>query len=313
MKSSRFKSDQRNLNPVSPLGCQPLKRLSPPGLGRCLFVLGVYRRRVDVVQAVRDGRAQFQWSVIQLRYLGYRLELAVFRDALKVDGLRPPVNAKQMQEIADLLSCVMLTPKVVDQIWLQAKIRFDSVINHTYPGRSKPTIVADMPVADVNEEIERKLVAAGGDDGVSLIDSVGKYWVLTNGTPTGKYGKHQACNYGWCSSTGRYPGVTSGVKLWQSPGYQHNDEHFDPSQLVRLMYRFAVLWTEDGSEDVDVVELLQDPKLCHLLSHEGPLRYLRQAAVPEPPVVRLPDGTTLLPELTIYALPELSLGSFPGV
>lgn len=261
---------------------------------------------MDVVDEVKAGRARFEWSEIRSEHQGNVLYISVFRDAMKFDGVRVPANALQMQRIADELTCMLMTPKVVDMIWLQAGIRFDPVY------RIGKRIVADCTVEAVHEEIERKIEAAGGDDGRSLIDSVGKYWVLTNKLANPSillYKTRNACNYGWCSSDGIYQGVTAGVKVWQSPGYKHNDEHADPSQTIRLMYRFARLFRKGGKEEhVDLHDVLSSKELAPLVSHEGTVTYLRQYRVPEPAPLRMEDGTIILPETDIYAMPEWNGG-----
>jgi len=115
---------------------------------------------------------------------------------------------------------------------------------------------------------------------------VGKYWCLVNRLRqlVGLlYGTRNACNYGWPSTSGRYRGVTAGVKCWQSPGFKHDHEHWDPSQTIRLMYRLAVLFDSDGNrETVDLYDVASDPSLAPLISHEGVLHYLRQRCVPAP-------------------------------
>lgn len=257
---------------------------------------------MDVVEEVKSGRAKFEWSEVRSEHQGNVLYVSVFRDAMRFGGVRVPASAIQMQKIADELTCMLMTPKVVDMIWLQAGIRFDPVY------RIGKSIVADCTVEAVHAEIEKRLEAAGGDDGKKLIDSVGKYWVLTNKLANPSiltYRERNACNYGWCSSDGIYRGVTEGVKVWQSPGYRHNDVHMDPSQTIRLMYRFARLFRRGVKEEehVDLHDVLRSKDLAPLVSHEGTVTYLRQKAVPEPAPLRMDDGTIVLPETDIYAMP----------
>ncbi len=269
---------------------------------------------MDIVQAVKDGKAKFQWAEVKSEHAGNTLYISVFRDAMKfdgyqttsgrvVDGVRLPATAVQMQEIADATSCMLLTPKVNDLIWLQAKIKFNPVYN------INGHIVATSPIESVHDEIEKKIQNAGGDDGVSLIDSVGKYWVITNGLArpqTLKYGVHSCCNYGWCSSDGIYQGVTPGVKVWQGCGYEHNDEHVDPSQTIRLMYMFARLIRAGQSdwEQVALIDVMKDPALAPLVNHDGVLAAFRQPSVPEPQPTVGADGTVTLPTLNVYAMPS---------
>lgn len=240
---------------------------------------------MDLVQAIKDGRAIVEWATVYSEHAGHKLRLSVMRDALKVDGVRWPATAKHMQEVADVLNAMLPTPKVLDLVWLEAGrfgTQFNPVINHQYPG--KRVIVALMPVVDVSNLVDEKIKAAVDTGGI--IASVGKYWVLTNKLLDGKFGVAQACNYGWHSTTAPYLGVTSSLKVWQPLSSRHNSDHVDPSQVVRLMHREA--WLTRPGEEAELVDLHQvamDPELAPLISHEGPLRVLRQPGVPDPQLI----------------------------
>lgn len=207
-----------------------------------------------------------------------------------------------MQEVADLLGCMLPTPKILDLIWLEAGrsgVQFDCVVNHG--GK----IVADLTPQIVSPLVDAK-IAAKGDNG-GLIASVGKYWVLSNRLRSAglQYGSRTACNYGCHSSDGKYLAVTPGLKVWQSQGCRHDDRHVDPSQVVRLVHRTALLTRAGATEavEVDLHDIAKDRDLCRLINHDGPLLYLRQAGVPEPKAT-LVDGVWTLPEVVI-------LGSMP--
>lgn len=255
---------------------------------------------MDVVKQIKDGNASFEWAEIHSKHNGHQLYISVFRDALKIGGIRYPATAKQLQQIADVLGCMLLTPKVVDLIWLQASLQFNAIT------QVNGKIVAACNAKDVSEAIDKKIERLGGDPG-GIIASVGKYWVLVNRLsywPSLKYKKQACCNYGWMSSSAPYRAVTPIIKLWQTPGFRHNDSHVDPSQVIRLMYRFAHLIRNDGSEStVDLQNIATDPELCHLISHEGPLKYLRQISVPEPQATVV-NGAVILPEMVIYPRPN---------
>lgn len=237
---------------------------------------------MDLVQAIKGGKATVDWALVHSEHEGHKLRISVMRDALKVDNIRWPATAIDLQRVADHLGAMLLTPKVVDLIWLEAGrtgTQFNPVINHRYPG--KTVIVALMPVLDVSNLVDDKIQAAGDVGGV--IESVGKYWVLTNKLLSGKFGSAQACNYGWHSTTAPYLGVTSSLKVWQPLSSRHNNEHVDPSQVVRLMHRIAFLTRPGEKEEiVDLHQVAIDPALAPLISHEGPLRILRQPGVPDP-------------------------------
>lgn len=232
---------------------------------------------MDVLAELKAGNAQVEWDEVLSEHEGHKLYIRVIRDGMKVGGVRVAASAKVLQQIADLLDSILLTPRVIDLIWQQAQVRFDPVINE------KGVIVANMTSEHYSTLVDAEVEKKGGDQG-GLIDSIGKYWVLSNRLAQAglEFGKANACNYGWLSSTGQYRAITPGLKLWQEPGYRHNDDHVDPSQLVRLMARGARLIRAggDGEEQVDLVDVVGDPALAPLVNHDGVLRYLRMANVP---------------------------------
>lgn len=277
----------------------------------------------ELLDAIKDGKAHIDWGHVTSEHNGHKLRIAVMADAIRFDnvppmnwhreprparagerasydGVRLPVTANEMQQVADLLGSLMLTPKVLDLIWQQAKRKFDPVIN------VNGQIVAMSDIHVVHEAIEKKIAAAGGDPG-SLVASVGKFWVLSNRlVTTPKFGVQTACNYGWHSSGGQYPAVTKGLKVWQAEGTQHNDLHMDPSQVIRLMYQWAWLLRSGSStwEQVNLKDIAADADLCGLINHDGILKVVRQPSVPEPQPVRQADGSYLMPEVYILGDPS---------
>lgn len=276
----------------------------------------------DPVQAVKDGNFHFEWATLHSEHNGHEAQIAVFRDAMKFDGVpamtwsRTPIaggktydgvrvaaTAVELQQIADLLFCSLMTPKVIDMVWLQAGERDDSV-QFNAQVNIKGNIVAISNVHDVHEVIEKTLAKAGGDKG-GLVTCVGKYWCLMNelaNTQAMKYGKAACCNYGWCGSNASGPGITKGVKCWQRPGYAHDHHHQDPSQVIRLMYRMIRLKRAgaDTWEEIDFHEIAGDAELAPLLTHQGTMKFLRQFGVPEPQPTRNEDGVLVMPSILIY-------------
>jgi hypothetical protein len=275
---------------------------------------------IDVVQLVKDGKARFEWADLVSTHEDKELTISVFRDAMKFDGIpaltwdfkpvpgndqlyngvRLPASATQLQEIADVLGCMLLTPKVIDMIWLQAVLKFDSVVN------VKGNIVAISNINDVHEAIEAQISKLGGDDGEKLVSCVGKYWCIVNQLLPERmlHGDYVCCNYGWCAKTASGPGVTPGVQCWQRPGLAHNKLHWDPSQTIRLMFQWAWLRVGDARPvQIHLHDVVSDPELAPLLSHEGVLNLVRQPGVPEPQGEVQEDGTILMPEVVIYGAP----------
>jgi hypothetical protein len=273
---------------------------------------------IDVVEMVRTGEARYEWHWIISERRGHKLFVAVMRDAMKFDGLpmlnwhrddratldgnfgigdarnlgsvfdgvRLPASARELQQIADLIGGMLMTPRIIDLVWLQAGIKFDAIIGSGEPYNRR---LADVNVTAAHQLIERRLGELGGDDVTQLVDSVGKQWCLVNELADGvsldgrKLGPDIACNYGWCSEGGSGPGLTQGVRCWQRPGFRHPDSHLDPSQTIRLMYTQGWYVPPNGeAAPVDLREIADDPALAFLLTHDGKrLRYLRQAGVPE--------------------------------
>ncbi len=279
---------------------------------------------IDVVQLVKNGKGYFEWSWVLNEHDGNKLAVAVFRDAMKFDGMPPmnwgrkplqgdtrtfdgvrlPATANELQQIADLLGCMLMTPTIVDRLWSEAGeagLQFEPVVN------VKGKIVAISNVHDVHEAIEAAIIRAGGDPGKeAVLSSVGKYWVLMNRALNGKFGKQQAINYGWFTKgKGNGRSVTNLVNIWQTPGGAHNDDHLDPSQVIRLMYRQARLLRAGSTqwEDIDLHRVAADTTLAPLLSHEGVLKVLRQQNVPEPQGT-VENGVVTLPETKIYQFPK---------
>jgi len=207
-------------------------------------------------------------------------------DNRKFDGVRLPATAHQLQEIADLLGCMLLTPKVIDLIWLTAELRFDAVVN------VKGKIVATSNIHDVHEAIEKKI---GDGDGAKLVSCVGKYWCLINDLEyKGKvHGDWACCNYGWFAKRASGPGITPGTQCWQRPGFRHNKLHWDPSQTIRLMSRRAILKSPDGTmEEIDLHDVATNAALAPLMHHQGALTYLRQKGVDK--LDRLPEEDRIM-------------------
>lgn len=281
-------------------------------------------QHLDVVAMLRAGQARYGWSYVQSEYKGHRLSIAVLSDAMMFDhvpscdwsrkvmssddffhGVRLPAMPKELQQIADLLCGMLMTPRVIDLIWLQAEIKFDAIVNN---GKSPPAfkIVADMDVCSshpdsLHQRIAAAVKAAGGPRDGALVSCVGKYWCLVNELNQGGllYGDQTACNYGWCSSQASRFGFTPGVKLWQRPGFKHNINQIDPSQTIRVMFRDGLLLRAGSSEEepIDLRKVAVDPELCGLLTHDArPLSYLRQKSSGEP---LKPLGTLVLPPVTI--------------
>jgi hypothetical protein len=252
---------------------------------------------MDVVNAVINGEASFEWAEVVSSSSGSELRVFVLRDAMKFGGVRHHANPIELQTIADLTDSLLLTPKVADLIWEQATLRFDAIV------RADGDIAANSTSERISELIDKLITELGGDHG-QLIECVGKYWILTNKLLRAGlvYGSKTACNYGWHTSVGgKVSTVTPKVngkihKVWQNMGFAHNYLHEDPSQTIRLMYKHGLLKRKGENEfsRVMLTDVMMDQELHHHVSHEGVLLCHRQ------PGVALPRGNVVL---THYAPP----------
>lgn len=281
---------------------------------------------MNVVQLVRDGKGRFEWTEVCSEHDGNKLFISVMRDSMKFDGMpamtwdfrptyvvkdgkrveddrlfdgvRMPATAYELQQIADLTNGMLMTPLVIGLIWLQAGLKFDSVVN------VKGKIVAVSDIHAVHEAIEAVIAKLGGDDGTQLVSCVGKYWCLIQQLANYGFvhGAQACCNYGWFAKSASGPGLTAGTQCWQRPGFRHNIQHWDPSQTIRLMYKWGRLVRADGTEEhVFLPDLAKNTDRCPLITHDGkPLSYLRQKGVPELEPLAEP-GVITLPEVTITA------------
>lgn len=212
-------------------------------------------RSVDGKPLSGDPQVHFEWYPLQVG----PVRIWVFADALKVNHIRVAVTAQEAQEVADVLGALLPTPRIEDLTWQQAEVRIEP-----HPGD-----VVRKTAAQHSAEIDRDL---GGRTG--LVVTVGKSWVLTNSLRAGR-----AANYGWHGTAAPYPSVSiPGIKVWQPVGTEHNAAHRDYSQTLRLVRRAC----EVDGKDADLGAVLQDPELARHVSHEGPLRLLRQPGVESP-------------------------------
>lgn len=247
---------------------------------------------MNVIEQLKAGQAIFEWAPLYSEANGYKLTMAVTRDAIKFPMhitksgsvepesrlVRRMVNALETQQAADFLFCLMMTPKLEDLIFQQATVRLEPI---TQIDGNICAISTDVR----HSELVDSAVTKAGDDG-GLICTVGKSWVLSNYLADPKplkYGASTACNYGWLGKTAGHLAVTPGLHAWQPPGYQHNDVHADPSQTLRLVYGAAELTHPDGgTEVIRLQDVALNSSMAKLISHEGPLRHLRQTGVPAP-------------------------------
>lgn len=221
-------------------------------------------REAKILQAVVGGNFDpIVWTPIGVGIdEGADLLIQVATDALTIDGIRVNVTMTTMQQLVDVLGHAFPTSKISDLIYQHAE-----VINRA------STQTPDSKMAYTSRTIKHSQAVDSKIDSKSGMPStVGKDWVLSNAL-VGKPDK--SANYGWHDRSAPYtsPG---GIKLWQTLGIRHNRRHVDYSQVVRLVSRHCLL----NGEPYDLMDILQDPNLAHLVSYEGVLQLGRMPGVP---------------------------------
>jgi hypothetical protein len=234
-------------------------------------------REAAILDHVRAGRHAITWGTVTSTTNDRTAVFDVFADALTIDNVRVNVSAETAQRIADLFGCALLTPKLADLLWAQRAV--------TLPPFPRPITSSTAAMIAHSEDIDRALAKAPYAGGI--VSTVGKHWVLDNALATKK---GRAMNYGWHFAGPAFQGlrgeVTASalrdangalVRLIQGRGTAHDGRHVDYSQTCVLVARRCLL---DG-KDAWLDDILKDPTLAPLASHQGVMTVLRQPGVPE--------------------------------
>jgi pimeloyl-ACP methyl ester carboxylesterase len=161
------------------------------------------------------------------------------------DFFRLPLTPQSAVTIADAAGGTLLTARVSDAVWRAADLRLEP----------RPLTENRESVATFwqhHQAIEEQLV--GSERGL-LVAGVKKDIVWTNRL---REKPHKVAIYGW-----HYPDGRPIQPLYVG----HRDRYVDYSHGLRLLHSDMLL---DG-RITKVVDVLQDPHLCGLLSDEGPL------------------------------------------
>lgn len=240
-------------------------------------------RESTIIDLVKNNHSTFFLSKINSKHNDDEGIFFVFKDALKIDGIRINVSAETQQKIADMTGCMLLTAKLSDLIFMQAKIII----------KPKPRPISSTTEAMIkhSQDIDNEINKLGVKDG--LVSTVGKTWILDNilasKPPT------TAMNYGW-HYRGSFAGINGelpvcykdmpGVRVIQGRGTAHNLLHLDYSQICQLVTREC----EINGKSMDLMDVLKDPKLSYLANESGPLKLLRQSGVPNTSIsIVVPD------------------------
>lgn len=223
-------------------------------------------REAYIESRVISGNFDAKWTDLTYSTLGRSVRLRVMDDALKIDGVRVNVSADLQQRLADYFDASLLTPLVADAIYAAA------VRKITPCPMTISSSVASM--IKHSEAVDKKM---SSDSGLSA--TVGKHWVLDKKLET-QPGK--SCNYGWHFTGQSYLGIKgfpaatqvagNNVKVIQPNATAHDPHHTDYSQICQLVSQQC--WVDDA--EMRFSDILKDPILGSLVSHQGALKIDRQ-------------------------------------
>lgn len=227
-----------------------------------------------------EGEATLQEITVEAN--GHLGRFYVFAEPLKLGGVRINASAALQQQIADALGCVFLTPRLADLVFANRSV--------TLPPMPRPITSSTAAMIEQSD----KVGAAVPPGASGIVDTEGKYWVLVKSLfSASAKAARKAANYGWHFEGSSFQGIPGeptvslpGVRVIQGVGTVHNDQHTDYSQIVRLASRTC----EVDGQPRDLADVLMDPDLASLVSHEGPLPGWRQ-----PDVTEAPPTTTVTP------------------
>jgi len=217
-------------------------------------------REAAILEAVRAGHYVLDWSPIEVTDGEHALRFWVSSDVLRIgnpeDSVRVAVTCRAHRQIAEELGCLLPTPRISDLSWLHADVRLG-----VYTQKPGAAMARTSAFVRHHEQLEAELAGRTG------LVTAGKDWVICRRIEAAP---GRAANYGWhLPRGGGRPGVTPGVRVIQPLGFAHDLDHVDYSQLCRLVLRCCEL---DGAQ-ADLADVLADPAVAGLVSHEGSVRW----------------------------------------
>lgn len=232
-------------------------------------------REAAILDYVQQGAFEAPYAAITSTYNGHTATFNVFADALKIEGVRVNMTAQTQQKVADLLDCMLLTPKLADLIWVQRQVSLPP-----FPLGASPDMGSTAMMIKHSSKIDDALAKLPDQSG--LICTVGKHWVVDNDL---LIASKSAMNYGWhfegqtfqgsgFEATASHLQTDHGflARLIQGKGTRHNMYHVDYSQTCVLV---SLDCTVDG-QSARLTDVLKDPTLFGLANMGGILHVLRQ-------------------------------------
>ena len=226
----------------------------------------IQEQQALIIDAVRTGLAVYHWIPVSI---SDELTIFVTSDALRIgnseDSMRVAMSCRTQEIIARHLGAYMLTPKLVDEVWMRSDIKLNP--------HPQPISASKYAVLKHHQELEKDRAGRCG------LVSGWKDWTMGKRIQSSP---SKAQNYGWHVDTDQpswrgirlYNGATLG-KVIQPPSLAHGLDHIDYSQMCRLVQIKAL----HRGQTVDLAELIQDPEFAGSLSTEGALAGLRHPGV----------------------------------
>jgi len=293
-------------------------------------------QREEMIYQAAIGGSWIRWpmTLVLVQDKGHEVGFVVADDYFAIgepdDYVRVPMNPLTAQRIADRLGFMLPTARMVDLTWRGAPIKVEPhpmqqelgpkgipTGNIILPGGQKVGQPSTAGFAAHSAIVDAQFAPLG----VGLRAGHKKDVVLTNrlqgsATVTEVSGpahsvdaSNQVAIYGWhrikpagdCSKFPTIPGLCP----IQGLSIVHNNCYADYSHGIRMVSPLATL---DG-QSVNLVDILTNPELAPILSHEGVLKVLRQPHVPPPSG----GGESFLPPAqTLLAGPDKAVLSTGG-
>lgn len=237
------------------------------------FPTDLAERNQYIIEQVYAGNFQLKWQRLSSTIEGHTATFWVMGDALIIEGVRVDVSATVEQEIADAIGASLLTAKLADLIFEQAV----GVIGPS----PQPITSSTQGMIDHSARVDHALAAIGNPEGI--VATVGKHWIIDNRL---NQNPGRAMNYGWFFRGTSYQGIQgypcasgiAGVSVIQPAACAHDPSHVDYSQICRLVHKSCIV---DGRLST-LADVLGNPELAALASHQGVITVLRHPGVPEP-------------------------------
>lgn len=185
------------------------------------------------------------------------------------DYLRLPLRPSVAQTIANLSGMLLPTPKIVYEVWRQAKTQLTPLTMDNRGAKLEDFLAHEKRI---EAEITRLPSSASSDLGLTTGQK--KDVVVSNIFKPG-----YVVIYGWFwpkeMGPADHPGHAQPI---QPRSNVHFESHFDYSHGIRFI---SPVMTVDG-EERQTESVLRDPELSKLLSDEGPVRTVRYPASNDP-------------------------------